>query len=143
MSKKNEILELSRQAYKANADARVARWRLGRELLATYYTEQSKGVWVTNYSLDKDAPTVSDEAKANFKALGKKLDAVKVFYSEAIAFAKAHKTEADAEKETIKKKAPVKPKRFNKNREAVLLIEKNGEDRAREIALAILARTGK
>lgn len=142
-SKNNQILELSRVAIKANKDARRARWNLGRELLATYYTEQSKGVWVTNYSLDKEAPTVTDAAKANYKALGKSFDALKVFYSEAIKFAKAHKSADAAENETIKKKAVVKPKRFNKNREAVLLIEKNGEDRAREIALAILARTGK
>lgn len=143
MSKNNQILVLSRVAYEKNEDARKARWNLGRELLATYYTEQSKGVWVSNHSLDKEAPTYTDAAKANFKALGKSFEAVKVFYSEAIRFAKAHKSAEAAAKETIKKKAVVKPKRFNKNREAVLLIEKNGEDRAREIALAILARTGK
>lgn len=139
----NKILVLSRVAYENIENARRARWNLGRELLATYYTEQSKGVWVTNYSLDKDAPTVTDAAKANYKALGKSLAAVKVFYSEAIKFAKAHKSADAAANETIKKKAPAKPKRFNKNREAVLLIEKHGDDRALEIADAIRARVGK
>lgn len=142
----DNITKLTSDAYKAVANARRARWELGRALLAEFYTNQGTDKnpdWVTNRSLDSEAETTSDRAKQVAKQLGKRHDAVKVFFSEAVKFAKAHKTADDAAKETIKAKKETKQKRFSKVKVAESMIDRLGEDKAVAVAKEILARAGK
>lgn len=105
---KAQIIKLSEKAMSANENAREARWNLGNAVLNEFY-QKIGGELVTNKSLDKDAMTVAQFAKANCKAVGKSKDAYKVFLSEAKNFAVKHKKLADALKDTIKGEAQDKP----------------------------------
>ena len=73
--------------------------------------------------------------------VGKTHEALKVFYSEAINFAKKHKTVESAKKNTIKKKND-KPKKFSAKVSANSAINRLGEDNAVKMAKAILALAG-
>lgn len=144
MKKQDEksIVTLTKEAYKGLEGARVARWELGNALLAEFYTKKGNE-WVPNSRLDKDARTVKDEATANAKKVGKTVDAVNVFYNEAVKFAQKHKTLESAKANTIKKKKKAQPKRFSAKNSAMSQIDRLGERNARALALAILAVTGK
>ena len=136
------IIKLTKASFKNNAEARKSRWELGEELVKEFYTKK-QGEWVTNRSLDSEAMTVSDFAKANHKKLGKSLDALKVFYSEAISFYKKHKTVASAMKETIKATTETESGDFDPNASAENQIKRLGEKDAVRMARAILKKTGK
>ncbi len=136
------IIKLTKASYKNNAEARKARWLLGEALVKEFYTKKNRE-WVTNRSLDAEAMTVSDFAKANHKKLGKSLDALKVFYSEAIAFYKKHKTLAKAMKETIKQTTETEASEFDPNASADNTINRLGEKDAVRLANAILKKAGK
>jgi hypothetical protein len=135
-----QIINLTKVAYAKNEDARVARWNLGNALLKEFYVKSS-GEWFTNRSQDAEAQTVSEFAEANCKKIGKTHEALKVFYSEAINFAKKHKTVESAKKNTIKKKND-KPKKFSAKVSANSAINRLGEDNAVKMAKAILALAG-
>lgn len=105
-----DIINLTKVAFAKDTDARKARWELGNALLVTFFTKE-RNEWVRNTSIDKDARTVKDEAIANAKRVGKSAKALEVFYGEAIAFAKKHKTVQSAMNNTIKaKKKPATKK---------------------------------
>ena len=141
-SQKN-IITLTNTAFAKVVDARVSRWELGQALLAEFYCKVA-GEIVSKKSQDSDAMTVAEFAKDNHKALGKSVDALKVFYSEAIKFAKKHNTVESAKKDTIKgKKVESKVTRFSATKKADSTINTLGEDKARKLALAILAKVGK
>ena len=140
MTNTNNIITLTKTAIASVQDARVARWKLGQALLAEFYTKVG-GELVTNRSQDAEAMTVSEFAKANYKKVDKSFDALKVFYSEAISFAKKHKTVESAKKNTIKKKAE-KSKKFVAKVAANSAINRLGEDNAVKMAKAILALAG-
>ena len=142
MKNTDNIITLTKTAISSVQDARVARWNLGQALLAEFYTKVS-GEWVTNRSQDAEATTVSEFAKANYKNVDKSFDALKVFYSEAISFAKKHKTVESAKKDSIKKKNDVSAKRFSAKKGADSTINRLGVANARRLALAILAEVGK
>lgn len=108
------IIKLSKEYISTTEDARKARWELGNALLNEFF-QKVGGEIVTNKSLDKDAMTVAEFAKANHKAVGKSFEAYKVFLSEAKNFALKHKTLASALKDTIKSESATKP-RFNANK---------------------------
>jgi hypothetical protein len=134
------IITLTKTAIASVQDARVARWNLGQALLTEFYTKVG-GELVTNRSQDAEAMTVSEFAKANYKNVDKSFDALKVFYSEAISFAKKHKTVESAKKDTIKKKK-TEDKRFNAKSSATNAITRLGEANALKMARAILALAG-
>jgi uncharacterized protein YdaU (DUF1376 family) len=140
-NKPKNIIDLTKVAIAGVEGARKARWELGVALLAEFYTKQD-GVWMPNSRLDKDARTVKDEATANAKRVGKTVDALNVFYNEAVSFAKKHKTVEAAIKNNIKRQA-AKPKRFSSKKSAQSTIDRLGERNARALALAILEVTGK
>ena len=102
------IVRLSEKAIASYENAREARWNLGNAILNEFY-QKIGGEIVTNKSVDKDAMTVAEFAKDNCKAVGKTLDAYKVFLSEAKNFALKHKTLASALKDTIKSESADKP----------------------------------
>lgn len=140
MTNTNNIITLTKTAIASVQDARVARWNLGQALLAEFYTKVG-GELVTNRSQDAEAMTVSEFAKANYKKVDKSFDALKVFYSEAISFAKKHKTVESAKKDSIKNRKS-EPKRFSAKQTANSTISRLGENNARKVALAILAELG-
>lgn len=142
MPNTKNIITLTKTAIASVQDARVARWNLGQALLAEFYTKVG-GELVTNRSQDAEAMTVSEFAKANYKKVDKSFDALKVFYSEAIAFAKKHKTVESAKKDSIKGKKEAQPKRFSAKASADNTINRLGVANARKLALAILAEVGK
>jgi len=106
------IVRLSEKAIASNENAREARWDLGNAILNEFF-QKVGGEIVTNKSVDKDAMTVAEFAKANHKAVGKSFDAYKVFLSEAKNFALKHKTLASALKDTIKPASEANTTRFN------------------------------
>ena len=108
------IVKLSKEYISTTENAREARWELGNAILNEFF-QKIGGEIVTNKSVDKDAMTVAEFAKANHKAVGKSFDAYKVFLSEAKNFAVKHKTLASALKDTIKSE-PVSKTRFNANK---------------------------
>ena len=105
------IVKLSKEYISTTENAREARWELGNAILNEFF-QKIGGEIVTNKSVDKDAMTVAEFAKANHKAVGKSFDAYKVFLSEAKNFALKHKTLASALKDTIKSE-PITKKKFN------------------------------
>ena len=105
------IVKLSKEYISTTENAREARWELGNAILNEFF-QKIGGEIVTNKSVDKDAMTVAEFAKANHKAVGKSFDAYKVFLSEAKNFALKHKTLASALKDTIKSE-PTTQTRFN------------------------------
>lgn len=108
------IVKLSKEYISTTENAREARWELGNAILNEFF-QKIGGEIVTNKSVDKDAMTVAEFAKANHKAVGKSFDAYKVFLSEAKNFALKHKTLASALKDTIKSE-PTTKTRFNANK---------------------------
>lgn len=140
MKNTDNIITLTKTAISSVQDARVARWNLGNALLKEFYTKSS-GEWFTNRSQDAEAQTVSEFAEANCKKFGKTHEALKVFYSEAINFAKKHKTVESAKKNTIKKKDD-NPKKFVAKKAANTAISRLGETNAVKMARAILALAG-
>ena len=108
------IVKLSKEYISTTENAREARWELGNAILNEFF-QKIGGEIVTNKSVDKDAMTVAEFAKANHKAVGKSFDAYKVFLSEAKNFALKHKTLASALKDTIKSE-PITKTRFNANK---------------------------
>lgn len=111
---KAQLIKLSEKAISTSENAREARWNLGNAVLNEFF-QKVGGEIVTNKSVDKDAMTVAEFAKANHKAVGKSFDAYKVFLSEAKNFALKHKTLASALKDTIKSE-PTTKTRFNANK---------------------------
>lgn len=146
MKNTNNIITLTKTAIKSVTDARVARWKLGVELLETFFTNEGTAknpIWISNKTNDKTATTVYEFAQANYKKVGKPTaKALEVFYGEAIRFAKKHKTVESAMKETIKGKKPKKSERFNAKKSADTTIARLGETNARKVAKAILAELG-
>ena len=146
MTNTNNIIALTKTAIKSVTDARVARWKLGVELLETFFTNEGTAknpIWISNKTNDKTATTVYEFAQANYKKVGKPTaKALEVFYGEAIRFAKNHKTVESAKKETIKGKKPKKTERFNAKKSADTTIARLGESNARKVAKAILAELG-
>ena len=145
MKNANNIITLTKTAIKSVTDARVARWKLGVELLETFFTNEGTAknpIWISNKTNDKTATTVYEFAQANYKKVGKPTaKALEVFYGEAIRFAKKHKTVESAKKNTIKKKN-VKKKNFSAKASANSAINRLGEDNAVKMAKAILALAG-
>ena len=146
MTNTNNIIALTKTAIKSVTDARVARWKLGVELLETFFTNEGTAknpIWISNKTNDKTATTVYEFARANYKKVGKPTaKALEVFYGEAIRFAKQNKTVESAMKETIKGKKPKKTERFNAKKSADTTIARLGESNARKVAKAILAELG-
>lgn len=146
MTNTNNIITLTKTAIKSVTDSRIARWKLGVELLETFFTNEGtvkKPVWISNKTNDKTATTVYEFAQANYKKVGKpSAKALEVFYGEAIRFAKAHKTVESAMKEPIKGKKAKKQERFNAKKSANTTIARLGETNARKVAKAILAELG-
>ena len=146
MTNTNNIIALTKTAIKSVTDARVARWKLGVELLETFFTNEGTAknpIWISNKTNDKTATTVYEFAQANYKKVGKPTaKALEVFYGEAIRFAKQNKTVESAMKETIKGKKPKKTERFNAKKSADTTIARLGESNARKVAKAILAELG-
>ena len=146
MKNTNNIIALTKTAIKSVTDARVARWKLGVELLETFFTNEGTAknpIWISNKTNDKTATTVYEFAQANYKKVGKPTaKALEVFYGEAIRFAKQNKTVESAMKETIKGKKPKKTERFNAKKSADTTIARLGESNARKVAKAILAELG-
>ena len=146
MKNTNNIIALTKTAIKSVTDARVARWKLGVELLETFFTNEGTAknpVWISNKTNDKTATTVYEFAQANYKKVGKPTaKALEVFYGEAIRFAKQNNTVESAMKETIKGNKVAEPKRFSAKKTATSTISRFGENNARKVALAILAELG-
>lgn len=125
------IVRLSTKAIGATNSAREARWNLGNAVLNEFY-QKVGGEIVTNKSIDKDAMTVAEFAKQNYRAVGKSFDAYKVFLSEAKDFALAHKTLASAIKDTIKSKTTSSP-RFNARKVAENIIKRHTPQQVKAI----------
>ncbi len=146
MTNTNNIIALTKTAIKSVTDARVARWKLGVELLETFFTNEGTAknpIWISNKTTDKTATTVAEFAGANYKKVGKPTaKALEVFYGEAIRSAKKHKTVESAMKDTIKGNKPQKSKRFSAKETAENAISRHGEDNAVKMARKILELAG-
>ncbi len=142
----NKIITLAKQAIVAGVNARVARYELGVELLATFFTNEGtekNPIWISNKASDKTATTVAEFAKATYKKVGKpNAKAMEVFYGEAIKFAKKHNTVESAMKEPIKGKKVKESKRFSAVSTAESAIARLGETNAVKMAKKILELAG-